>query len=170
MPLVNQCLQTWFDFPKNKIFCQVSTLANTSPHIRSMELYHVTSLGNVILLTDTSSRKWHDLEICPNIAICVVDVNYGQIIIEGTADLITSNNDTQTAELYWHHYLDQYWRDFYLSRTQRTQTISDSFGVIRMLPQLWEITEINKDDYLQSRKKQFLWREGAWMMSDLMLT
>lgn len=60
------------------------------------------------------------LKIYPNASICILHLDYGQIIVEGQATLKTWLTDPETTVFYWNHYLDQYWRDFYLSRATFT--------------------------------------------------
>lgn len=162
-------LKAWFSFPQNKLFCQVSTTTNKISHIRTMDLYEVTDNGELIFLTDTNTRKWLDLEVCPNIAVCILHLDYGQIIAEGEAVLKTAKTDYTTVNLYWQNFLDQYWRDFYLSRvTDSSEKIPASFGVIAVTPCRWEVLEFNKDDFLQSSRKQFELKQGTWLMQDLL--
>jgi len=166
---IKNLLQSWFSFPKNKIYCQVSTVANRKPHIRTMDLYDVTDDGHLILLTDTSTRKWLDLQKCNNIAICIVHIEHGQIIVEGEATLKTSINDFSITSLYWHDALDQYWRDIYLSRSSNAEEkIPSSFGIIVVKPNFWEMLEINKQDYLRSLRKRFQLIDGTWTVQDML--
>ena len=166
---IKSILHAWFSYPKNKIYCQVSTVACQNPHIRTMDLYEVTEDGCLILFTDTSTRKWLDLQDCENIAICIVHLEYGQIIIEGKATLKTNTNDFNTVSFYWHNFLDQYWRDFYLSRSSSLEKkIPSSFGVMIVKPFFVEVLEISKHDFLQSSRKQFQLIDGMWNIKDIM--
>ncbi len=166
---IQSCLQKWFSFPENKLFCQVSTVAKNNPHIRTMDLYDITEDGRLIFLTDTSTQKWKDLQQCQNIAVCMLHLEYGQIIVEGIAALKTSVNDSYSVSLYWHNFLDQYWRDFYVSRTVKTSNnIPESFGLIEITPSIWEILEINPYDFLKSSRKQFKLMNGKWSTHDLL--
>jgi general stress protein 26 len=174
MPIqqVNKCLQNWFNFPTEKVFCQVSTLANNNtPHVRTMDLYHVTPEGNIVLLTETSNRKWRDLMSCHNIAICLFNIDLGQIIVEGSASLKTYSNDSKTTAFYWNNFLDPYWRDFYIVRDANFNASSDdipsSFGVIIVQPVFWEIIEIDNKDFLNSSRKQYHLEDGAWIMREI---
>ena len=54
---IKHLLHSWFDFPENKLFCQVSTVNDGRPHIRTMDLYDFTDDGSLIFLTKTDSRK-----------------------------------------------------------------------------------------------------------------
>jgi len=126
---VKHCLKNWFNYPEDRLYCQVSSTNNDMPHTRTMDLYHFTDDGNIILLTATNTRKWSDLSVCPNISICIVNLNHGQIIAEGQALLKTASNAFEVTSLYWNNYLDQYWRDFYLKRSKESKNvIPDLFG------------------------------------------
>jgi len=161
---VKNHLANWFDYPSEKVFCQVATTLDTSPHVRTMDLYHITDEGNLILSTNTHSRKWSDLHTCPNIAICIIHLDHGQIIAEGTATLKTSANDNDTTTFYWNNHLDKYWQDYYIRQSQNTppNKTPESFGLIQITPIYWEIIEINKDDYLKSPRKQFHLQKDTW--------
>ena len=71
-------LQTWFAFPQSKLYCQVSTVSNKNPHIRTMDLYDITEDGQLIFLTDTNTKKWLDLQECQNIAVCILHLDHGK--------------------------------------------------------------------------------------------
>lgn len=86
-------LQSWFDFPKNKLFCQVSTVSNGQPHIRTMDLYDFTDDGSLVFLTSTYSKKWSDLEKQPYVTVCLLNLDVCQITVEGSALLLTSENN-----------------------------------------------------------------------------
>ncbi|EKD91721.1 MAG: hypothetical protein ACD_29C00417G0001 [uncultured bacterium] len=168
MQHITNLLKTWFEFPKNKIFCQISTINNDRPHIRTMDLYNVTEKGDLVFLTNTRSKKWSDLQNCPNSAACIVQLEHGQIIAEGKAVLKTSENDFNTTDHYWSNFLGQYWQEFYLSLTESiAHHIPDSFGVIIITPQKWEVLEINQNDFLKSTRKQFLLEQSGWVTHDL---
>lgn len=168
---IKNLLQSWFNFPNNKVYCQISTIASENPHIRTMGLYDITKDGHLIFFTETNTRKWEDLQKISNIAACILHADYGQIIIEGSAILKTCINDNDFANFYWHNFLDQYWRDFYLSHSSDQNSLSEeaprSFGIIMIIPKTLEILEINKEDYLKSSRKQFQLIDGTWKIFDL---
>ncbi|KTD22995.1 Uncharacterised protein [Legionella lansingensis] len=97
MQYIKKCLQAWFSFPENKLFCQVTTVSCRGTHIRTMDLYDLTADGHLIFLTDTSTRKWLDLQELKKIAVCMLHLEHGQIIVEGEAILKTSASDYETA-------------------------------------------------------------------------
>lgn len=172
---IKKLLQSWFFFPENKIFCQVSTVKNNHPHIRTMDLYDFTNDGTLIFLTNTNSNKWHHLGQLPNIAVCLLNLEYGQIIVEGSALLQTRANNQLLATHYWENYLDEYWRNFYLSCATEPLPLSSqkeiplSFGIIEIHPHSWEVLEIDPEDFLKGSRKKFQLQENAWVKTELPL-
>lgn len=167
--LIKHYLQNWFDFPNKKLFCQVATFGNNSPHVRTMDLYHITDEGNVILLTETSTRKWHDLKENPTAAICIVNQDFGQILANGQITLNDFTTDSITTKYYWDSCLDDYWRNFYLKRDSNNiaHTIPSSFGVIILQPRFWEILVTNQNDFLKSSRKQYHKNGETWSQSEV---
>jgi general stress protein 26 len=169
---IKALLQSWFSFPEKKIFCQVSTINNGSPHIRTMDLYDFTDDGTLIFLTNTNSNKWYHLKQVPNIAVCLLHLECGQIIVEGLASLHTSVNNQPLATRYW-NYLDEYWQGFYLSYASgdpsSQKEIPLSFGVIEICPHSWEILEINTEDFLKGSRKKFQLQENTWVVTEIPL-
>ncbi|CAM2740934.1 Uncharacterized conserved protein [Legionella steigerwaltii] len=167
---VEHYLDQWFSFPKNKVFAQVTTVMNQKPHMRTMALYHVTPKGSLIFLTDTSSPKWIHLSHCPNVGVCILNPEYGQIIVEGTAVLDTSQSNLSLASLYWQNFLDEYWRNYYLTNSNKTADgISSSFGIIQIIPDLWQILEINKNDFLKGARMSYELQNDSWIKRQLPL-
>ncbi|WP_231865862.1 pyridoxamine 5'-phosphate oxidase family protein [Legionella fallonii] len=168
---VKQYLHHWFAFPKNKLFAQVSTIHEQKPCIRTMDLYDVTSKGSLIFLTDTNSPKWSHLTRNPNIGICLLHREYGQIIVEGSALLDTSVTNLSLATLYWENYLDDYWRRFYLSNSSNTTAhgIPSSFGIMHIIPKSWEILAFSTDDFLKGLRVKYQLHEGVWIKNPLPL-
>jgi general stress protein 26 len=164
-------LHHWFAFPKSKVFAQVSTLTKQQPHIRTMDLYDFTPKGSLIFLTDTHSPKWVHLKECPNVGVCLLNLEYGQIVVEGTAVLDTNESNRPLVTLYWQNFLDDYWRTFY-SATYSKKTsdqIPSSFGVVQIIPKLWQILEINRDDFLQGTRVSYELQDGSWAKNKLPL-
>lgn len=165
---IYQYLTQFFDFHAKKINCQVATQIDNIPHIRTMNLRHVTHDGQLILLTDTQTRKWQEFKKSPRIAICLYE-HPRQVIIEGEVQLNTVLTNSELVRFYWEHYLDQYWRNYYLSQNAGSQAddISTVFGVITLMPDFFEILEINENDYLKSLRKQFHRNKKAWLESNI---
>ena len=169
---IKHLLQNWFDFPNSKLFCQVSTVRNGYPHIRTMDLYDFTEDGALIFFTKTDSRKWSDLEKQPNIAVCLLNLDAGQITVEGSVLLQSSTDNLDIVTPYWKNSLPKYWQDFYLSLSSQNpnnpEEIPPSFGVIKIIPHAWEVLEINNEDFLKGSRKRFTLEEGNfWRMSEL---
>jgi general stress protein 26 len=91
--LVKTCLASWFSYPKDELFCQVSTTSQNNPHIRTMLLHDITQEGKFIFLSRTDTQKWQDLSKNPSIAIHALNLEGVQIIVQGTATLKTLHND-----------------------------------------------------------------------------
>lgn len=166
---VKDYLCHWFSFPKGKVFAQVTTVMNQKPHVRTMDFYHLTPKGSLIFLTDTRSPKWIHLNHCTNVGVCFANPECGQIIVEGTAILDTSQSNLPLASLYWQNYLDEYWRNYYLSNSDSADGISLSFGIIRIIPTLWQILEINKNDFLKGSRTNYEFQNGSWFKNQLPL-
>jgi len=167
-PHVTRCLSEWFHFPTEKIYCQVATVKDQQPHIRTMDLYDMTPEGNLILFTRTTTRKWEDLQYCSNMSICILLLNHGQIVVEGQALLKTAVTDFEFTHFCWTKYLDRYWQDFYRSCAQgETDGIPDSVGIILLQPVFWDIIEIIPSDFLKSTRKHYLKQENAWLMKEM---
>jgi general stress protein 26 len=165
---IEDCLKGWFSFPKDDVFCQVSTMSRNQPHIRTMRLYDITKEGFPVVITSTDTRKWQDCELNSQAALCLFHPIHGQLIMEGQVHLKTSKHEIDSIQRYW-EMLPPYWQDFYRSkasdRDQSTDKIPDSFGVIVLEPQFWEILEICSTDYLQSSRSQFHLIDNCWHMS-----
>jgi len=138
-----------------------------------MDLYDFTDEGALIFLTNTNSNKWYHLKQISSIAVCLLNLERGQIIVEGSAFLHTSGNNQPLATKYWNNYLDEYWRDFYLScasgAPSSQEKIPLSFGIIEIRPHSWEILEINTEDFLSGSRKKYQLQENAWVMIELPL-
>ncbi|HHT0592928.1 TPA: pyridoxamine 5'-phosphate oxidase family protein [Legionella anisa] len=160
-------LRHWFSFPKDKVYAQITTVMHQKPHIRTMDLYHFTPDGSLIFLTDTHSPKWTHLNHCSNVGICLANLEHGQIIVEGRAILHTGQSNLPLASLYWQNYLDEYWRNYYVTNSNTCDGISLSFGVIQIIPTLWQILEINKNDFLKGSRTEYKFKNSTWIKNQL---
>jgi len=163
--LVHTALRKWFQFPHNEIYCQVATFTGVHPHIRTMMLYKVTEDGKLVFLTGTDTQKWRDLQDHDHVAVCLFNLEYGQIIGEGTAVLKTNKKQADEAAQYW-HLLSPAWRDIYRGDSAEN-LVPDSFGVIVVTPKRWEVLQLNKEKYLKSIRKEFVFEDGSWLMEEL---
>ena len=157
---ISSVIKRWFDFPSKETYCQVSTVMNCIPHIRTMRLYDINASGKLVLLTNTRTRKWTQVRNSPEVALCFVNYDFGQIVVEGEAVTKTIANDKNEIVTMWGKLLP-YWQDYYLSQDtdqtfQRNEfKIPETFGQISVIPNLFVIVEINKEDYLKSITHRF---------------
>ena len=160
---VRNVFKKWFDFPKRDIHCQIATTSNDRPHIRTMRLYEITPSGELLFLSRNDTQKWHDLKAFPYFAATLVSQDFGQIVVEGTAKL-KSPNDPEYQK-YWKA-LPPMFREIYLYDLKDADSWSyvppPTFGVIELHPELWEVLEVNKQDYLSSSRTQWRLRLGLW--------
>jgi general stress protein 26 len=168
-PLVKDCFTEWFNYPHEQINCQVTTTFTSHPHVRTMMLYDLPPEGNLVFITSTDTRKWHDLTTNPHVAVCIYHNDHGQILMEGSAKLMTSADQHPMINTYWER-LPDYWREFYRNQSPTPSSDLDipfSFGVILMIPDRWEVLDILKEDYLKSVRKQFSRSNNGWHEEDL---
>lgn len=169
--LIGKHLKNWFDFPKNPVFCQVTTVQQKQPSIRTMALYDFTHKGSLIFITATNSPKWAHLVNCPKIALCMLHHEHGQIIVEGSALLHTSTTNLPMISLYWENYLDEYWRNFYRVEAPESPAneIPASLGIVQIIPSAWQILAMNKDDFLKGTRSLYTMQEEVWIREKLPL-
>ncbi|MBA2710208.1 MAG: pyridoxamine 5'-phosphate oxidase family protein [Tatlockia sp.] len=162
--MIKANLNEWFQFPREKLFCQVATLMSGKPKLRTMVLYDFTPQGSLVFITDTNSQKWAQLVECKEISVCLLNHDIAQILVEGSALLHTYQSNPPMATLYWQEYLDQYWRDFYKeSEAPKTlDPIPSSFGIVEIIPKEWEVLHINTEDYLSGSKTFYENKGNYW--------
>lgn len=167
--LLKNQLKDWFNFPRNPIFWQVTTVYNALPYVRTMHLYDFTSRGSLVFLTSTLSGKWQHLTKNTHIALCLMNADYGQILVEGTALLHNRKTNLPLTTLYWENYLEEYWQNFYISEdtNELKETIPSSFGIVEVVPKAWEILEINKLDFIKGTRKKYILQERMWQVKQL---
>ncbi len=136
-----------------------------------MALYDLTQKGALIFITATNSPKWTHLSNNPNIALCLLHPEYGQIIVEGSTLLHTSQTNLSLVSLYWENYLDEYWRNFYRMETpgNPANEIPPSLGVVHVIPNTWQILEMDKDDFLKGSRSLYTIEKDVWMREELPL-
>lgn len=161
--LVLECLKKWFSYPQEMVHCQVATAAAGNPHIRTMGLYEITDEGALVFLTRNDTLKWHDLQQNPRAAVCMVNLEYGQVVVEGLVDLKTYRDPLVTLK-YWNQMVPTIKKIY---QPPANGEMSDSFGVLFIQPNSWEVLEIYKEDYCKSRRKQFLPDQGTWQERNL---
>jgi len=163
--LVQEAIRMGFQFPENHINCQVATLFQSKPHVRTMMLYDIAPEGQLIFLTQRDTQKWRDLMQYQECAVCFFSTDFGQIIAEGRVSLATNKQAVDVAEKYW-NVMPENWRRIYL-KGSKSEKIPDSFGVMSVIPVRWEILRINTENYLLSERKQIQWRDGAWIVEKM---
>ncbi|KTC93768.1 MULTISPECIES: pyridoxamine 5'-phosphate oxidase family protein [Legionella] len=167
--LLKNRLNDWFNFSRNPIYGQVTTVYNELPYVRTMHLYELTPRGSLIFLTSTHSGKWQHLIKNAHVAICLMNADYGQILVEGSALLHTRQTNLALTSLYWENYLEESWQNFYISEDSDVlkETIPSSFGIVEVVPKTWEILEINKIDFTKGKRKKYILQEGMWNVNQL---
>ncbi|TXG76914.1 hypothetical protein E6Q11_03840 [Candidatus Dojkabacteria bacterium] len=151
-------------YPKAEINCQVATVFGSTPHIRTMKLYDICD-GDLVFCTFTDKQKWLDLKSNTSCSVCFFFNNWGQIIAEGNVCLSSNRHGQEQTEFYWQKLLPC-WRQAYLSGTN-SKSIPDAFGVIKVVPNRWEILRINHDDYFSSIRFEAVWKSNSWHFAEL---
>lgn len=160
--LINEKLKGWFGFPEQETHIQVATSSENRPHIRTMKLYEVTQDGSCIVLSHNKTQKWRDLQVSPHIALLFVNYDFGQLVVEGVARLLTKENCQ--IKRYW-ECMPKHIQQIYTPSSGKE--ISDHFGVISVQPLSWEILEINKVDYNKSIRRKFVPDNGSWKSHEI---
>lgn len=160
--VINEKLMNWFGFPEQETHVQVATSSENHPHLRTMKLYEITQDGSCIVLSHNKTLKWRDLQISPYIALLFVNYDFGQLTVEGVAQLKTRENNE--IKRYW-ECMPEPVQKIYSSSPGKE--IPDSFGVISVQPLSWEMLEINKIDYNKSIRRKFFRENGSWRTQEL---
>lgn len=165
---IKNYIQDWFSFPQEKVYCQVATIGEGRPQIRTMGFYDLTQEGHLVLMTETSTRKWLALKNCPDIAVCVVHPDHGQIVFEGSVLLKTQ----KASQLYWDQYLEANWKAFYaaLSHSKSIENPPDSFGAIIVMPKTIDLLLIDPTDFLNSKRTLFELKNNHWQSKELLVS
>lgn len=167
--LVAESFKSGFGYPQTELYGMVATSFNEHPHIRTMKLYEITSEGHLVFLTRTDTQKWHNLQHCPYAAVCFLNLSYCQILVEGSVELLSQENDVDMIRQYWQR-LPPGIQEIYLydiGNHQSKLEIPENFGAIFIIPSLWEVMEFNKEEYIKSTRKQFQLVKGSWIVHDL---
>lgn len=167
---VKDCLTTWFHFPDQDLNCQVSTTSKHMPHIRTMHLADITAESNLIFLSHIETQKWYDLIHHPHVAICLHHENFGQILIEGDVKLKHHLHASDELSKYWRS-LPMMFKKIYLMPMANISDIEheipEAFGVITVKPTMWEILRIDKRNFVDSSREQYLLLDNMWIMQIL---
>lgn len=160
--IIHEKLRNWFGFPQQETHVQVATSFENHPHVRTMKLYEITEDGSCIILSHNNTQKWRDLQVSPYIALLFVNYDFGQLTVEGVAQLKTKENSE--IKPYWECMPEPIQRIYTSSPNKE---IPDSFGVISVQPLSWEMLEINTVDYNKSIRKKFFRDNGSWKTQEL---
>lgn len=152
-------LREWFDFPSTETFCQVATVSNLSPSLRTMRLFEARD-DALVFLTRTETKKWHDLSLNPLVAVHLVNPARGQIVINGTAASHTRNTNQLLVDLYWLS-LPTHLRAIYTLSHQNNDA-PVNFGAITVSPQSYDFLKIHRDDYLKSTRTLYFRDGETW--------
>jgi hypothetical protein len=157
----------WFNYKKMEIYCQLANQADSKPHIRSMRLYGITHTGCLEFLSHTDTQKWRDWQIHPHAAACFLNPNIGQIIVEGRIILKTRKTHPDDFHYHW-NMLPQNIKKIYTETGMGN--VPECFGIINMIPVLWEILEISKHEYLSNSRIIYQYLNGAWIKKKINIT
>jgi general stress protein 26 len=161
-------LLAWFGFPDEDVFCQVATCAKLESHIRTMRVNKVNEQGSFIFFTATTTKKWYNLERNPVVAICLFK-DLKQILIEGTVRLHTYQSTPLMVQDYWEE-LALVWQQFYYSKminSRNKDPVPDTFGIIEVIPTLYETLAIDSMHYLQSERIQLRKVLNTWVRREM---
>ncbi len=157
-------LAKWFGFPEQDTFCQVATVDKNTPRntpwVRTMRMHALSEAGEVTLLTRTNTAKWQQLQACPNVSICLAYPGHGQIIASGLASLKTTNDNDVAVKACWEE-LPATIKRYYPTQEPVTVVPKD-FGMIVIATTVWEVLQINAQDYFQSLRTLFSFAGNAW--------
>ena len=159
---IHEKLLNWFGFPEKETHVQVATSFENHPHVRTMKLYEIAEDGSCVILSHNKTLKWRDLQFSPYIAILFINYDFGQLTVEGVAQLKTKENSE--IKRYWEGMPEPIQR-IYTSYPKKE--IPDSFGVISVQPLSWEMLEINKVDYNTSIRRKYYRDNGSWKTQEL---
>jgi pyridoxine/pyridoxamine 5'-phosphate oxidase len=164
---VKTCLASWFSYPGGELFCQVSTVGQGIPHIRTMLLYDITQTGHFVFLSRVNTQKWQDLIKNPSVALHALSLEKGQIIIQGTATLKTVHNDPPFCQAYWHKMMPEAQKIYRQDSLHLADysIIPESFGGFIVVPSFFDVLELKSNDYTKSCRLQFRLKNGKWLSS-----
>jgi hypothetical protein len=130
-----------------------------------MLLYDITQAGHFVFLSRINTQKWYDLTKNPSVTLHALNLEKGQIIVQGTATLKTVDNDLEFCQAYWHKMMPEtqniYRQD--CSDSMDHTRIPDSFGGIMVVPDFFDVLELRSDDYTKSCRLQFRWEGDEWL-------
>ena len=179
---ITSILENDFKLNKNILFCQIATIKDGLPHVRTVRLYGIEDCHGLIFLTRTTSRKWQALMQYLHLSICLLHPEYRiQLQAECTAKLVNVNDDLPLIQKYWSMIKDDVKKiyhpdylpniDYQQGKATEVPTIiPDSCGMIIAMPYCWEYLLVN-DNYPESKRYQFTHHpQQGWIKSHLTMS
>lgn len=166
--LIADCFNTIFNFPEKKLCAQVATQSDSTPTIRTMKLVDITEDGELIFLSNTQTQKWQDLNQSPKMATLIYDPILGvQVIARGTVILETKLTNENKVDHYWGIVRPSVKKLFYTEPHLPIDLKAPlHFGVMRLLPEYWEILTLNLKEYDLSTRICFTKIAGEWQKKE----
>ena len=152
---------------ESAIYCQVANQSDMKPHIRTMRLYAITETGCLEFLSRTDTQKWLDWEKQPYAAVCFLNLNFGQILAEGTVLLKTKMTHPNDIKKYW-AYLPKAIRMIYTNHKDENEP-PNCFGIVSIMSTFWEVLEIF-DEYIESSRKIYRLVNNFWREEKIKIT
>ncbi|MFA5959738.1 MAG: pyridoxamine 5'-phosphate oxidase family protein [Tatlockia sp.] len=100
--MIEKYFKTWFDYTYRAVYCQLANQTDNRPHVRTMRLYGITQDGCLEFLSNTKTQKWSDWQKNPKAALCFLNPDAGQILLEGKVPLKNLEKHPQDIKKYWH--------------------------------------------------------------------
>jgi pyridoxine/pyridoxamine 5'-phosphate oxidase len=163
---INSYFSAWFDC-KPDIYCQLANQSDSKPHIRTMRLYAITDSGHLEFLSHTSTQKWSDWHSQPYAAVCFLNPDCGQILVEGTVQLKTIQTHPVDIKNYWRS-LPKNIQMIYTELEEKEAP--KSFGIVSIIPLQWEVLELTDEQYLLNSRILYQLINGTWKEKKIKIT
>lgn len=169
-----QAIKEYFSRASNlqdiPMYAQIATHAPDELSIRTMRLFEYENDGSLVFLTNTQSRKWQNLKIDNKIAALFLDLPHNvQICASGIAKLYSGKEEPLLGLKYWAKIPRDARKTYFDMLYADLETAPDNFGIIILTPHLWEILEINSQDYKMSKRIRYVLKENIWVEETLKL-
>lgn len=163
---IHDCLRNKFNFSQDIVCAQAATQSKEGPHVRTMGLLDIRDQRELIFSSHAVVQKWRDLQDDPRISLCFLLPDYSiQLLAFGTATLYSGPEHAELLQQYWPDIRDDikkaYVNDHVPNQPYRdpgnlpiSTDVPINFGLIAIVPQAWELMELN-DDYLASHRYRF---------------
>jgi uncharacterized pyridoxamine 5'-phosphate oxidase family protein len=144
-----ELLASWFDFPNQLFFCQVGTVFNDRPHLRTMTLYDITHDNKLVFLSRTDTNKWRHILANSQVSVLVHNPSKGQVVIEGHAVIET---DLHCLKFYWNKMQTQTQAIYTTNTDHFLDGIPSCFGIMKIKPIAFDVLCIDQQNYLRSER------------------